>query len=272
MKFIKVSNFLFLALVILIASSCSDYNKLVKSTNLDKKYEMAIKYYDKQDYLKAFTLFEELITLYRGTAKEESTLYYYANTNYNMGDYELAHYYYKNFVKTFPSSAHKEECAYMAAQCYYLSSPAFSLDQSDTKTAIKEFQGFIDEFPKSNRIPECNVVIDELRGKLERKYYEIAKQYYNTGDYKASVYSFNSMLKDFPNTKYQEELHYLIIKSNYLLALNSIESKKVERIKLTIDAYLKFVNAYPKSEYLGNAESIYESAMKLKEKFKNQTT
>src|SRR5205823_2189449 len=137
--------------------------------------------YEKEDYLKALTLLEELITLFRGTAKEENALYYYANTNYNMGDYELARYHFRNFVKTFPASVHAEECAYLTAYCYYLNSPEYSLDQSDTKTAIKEFQVFINEYPKSSRISECNEIIDKLRGKLEKKHYEISKQYYQTG-------------------------------------------------------------------------------------------
>ena len=117
-----------------------------------------------------------------------------------------------------------------------------------------------------------NEIIDKLRTKLEKKAYEIAKQYYNLSDYKASIYSFTNVLKDFPDTKYREELNFLIIKSNYLLAINSIEAKKEERLKATIDAYLKFVDTFPKSEYLQSAESIYENALKMKEKLKPQTS
>lgn len=252
--------------------SCSDYNKLLKSTDLDKKYEAAIRYYDKGNYAKAEPLLEELVSVYRGTAKAESILFYYAYANYNMGDYILAGYHFKNFTKTYPNSEHAEECAYMTAYCYYLNSSPYTLDQGDTKEAIKEFQSFVNQYPKSLRVASANEMIDKLRGKIERKVYEIAKQYYNISDYKAAIYSFKNLLNDFPDTKYREELSFLIVKSGYLLAINSIDSKKGERLKTTVSAYESFVAAFPKSSYIKEAESIYSSALKMKEKLKIKNT
>ena len=264
----KIINSVFIFSVLTLGFSCSKYDKLVRSTDLDKKYEMAIKYYDKGNYTKALTLFEELVSVYRGTAKAESILFYYSYTNYNLGDYILAGYHFKNFTKTYPSSVHAEECSYMTAYCYYLNSSPYTLDQGDTKEAIKEFQSFINRHPKSLRVSSSNEMIDKLRGKLEMKAYEIAKQYYKISDYKAAIHSFKSMFNDYPDTKYREELSFLIIKSGYLLAINSIETKKEERLKAAIDAYQSFVDVFPKSSYLGEAESIYESALKMKEKLK----
>jgi len=257
-----------ITLLLFASVSCSEYNKLVKSTDLDKKYEMAIKYYEKKDFVKALPLFEELVTVYRATTKAENIQYYYAYTNYNMGDYTLARFQFQNFISTFPNSVHIEEFAYLNAYCYYLDSPTYSLDQTDTKAAIKELQAFINQYPKSSRLTECNNIVEKLREKLERKAYEIAKQYYSIGDYKASIYSFQNTLKEFPDTKYSEELSFLIVKSNYLLAINSIETKKEERLTATINTYLKFIDKYPKSSYLKDAESMYTSALKIKQRIK----
>ena len=257
--------------VLALFFSCSKYDKLVKSTDLDKKYEAAMKYYDKGNYAKALTLFEELVSVYRGTAKAEGILFYYAYTNYNMGDYILAGYHFKNFSKTYPNSTHSEECAYMTAYCYYLNSSPYTLDQLDTKEAIKEFQSFVNQYPKSLRVASSNEMIDKLRAKLEKKAYEIAKQYYNIGDYKATIYSFKNILNDYPDTPYREELSFFIIKSGYLLAINSIESKKEERLTSAINAYQSFVDVFPNSSYLKEAESIYESALRMKEKVKVKT-
>lgn len=266
-----VANILIFSVLSLIFA-CSNYDKLVKSTNLEKKYEYALKYYEKGNYSKALPLFEELASVYRGTSKAEKILFYYSYTNYNMGDYVLAGYHFKNFAKTYPASEHAEECAYMTAYCYYLNSSPYTLDQSDTKEAIKEFQLFVNQYPKSLRVASSNEMIDKLRGKLEKKVYEIAKQYYNIGDYKAAMYSFKNILNDFPDTRYREELSFLIVKSGYLLAVNSIESKKEERLTSAIAAYQNFVDVFPKSPYLREAESIYESALKMKERLKTKNS
>ena len=191
----------------------------------------------------------------------------YAYCNYNVGDYIVGGYQFRNYVRNYPNSKHTEECAYMNAYCFYLNSPEYSLDQIDSKLAIKEFQNFVTHFPKSERIPKCNTLIDELRGKLERKAYENAILYYNMQNYKAAVTAFGNFNKDFPGSDKVEELHYLTVRSYYLLALNSIDSKKQERFKLAVDSYIKFVDAFPKSTYLKEAEMVYDSAIKNIEKY-----
>lgn len=247
------------------------FNKLVKSSDMDAKYVAAVKYFDKEEYTRALTLFEELMGVYRGTSKGEEVHYYYAYCSYNLSDYIVAGYQFRNFVRNFPTSKHAEECAYMNAYCFYLNSPEYSLDQIDTKLAIKEFQRFTSQYPQSTRIQECNDILDKLRGKLERKSYENSMLYYNMSDYKASIVAFGNHLKDFPGSSHVEELNYLIIRSYYLLALNSIESKKQERFKAAADHYIKFLDNFPKSEYLKQAEMVYSSALKSLEKYNKST-
>ncbi len=252
-------------------SSCSEYNRLLKSTDYTKKYDAAIKYYEKKEYSKSLALLEELVSVYRGTSKGEKILYYYAYATYAVGDYILAGYHFSNFIKTFPASDKKEECAFMNAYCYYLESPRYSLDQSDTKSAIKELQSFINKYPDSKRKEECNNLIAKLRGKLEQKYYEISKQYFFLDDYKAAITSFDNVLKDFPDTKYREELMYLSIKASYVYASKSTLNKKPERLKSTIDAYNKFISYFPeKSRYFKDAEGYFSAAKKQLENTQTQ--
>lgn len=264
MKFLS-----FLGVVFFLFSSCSDYSRLQKSTDLDKKYEAAVVYFNKGDYVKSSTLLEELLSVYKGTAKGENVSYYYAQSIFEMGDYTLAGYYFKSFVRSYPQSAKAEECAYLHAYCYYLNSPTYSLDQTDTKEAIKEFQLFINNYPNSERLKECNELIDKLRGKLEQKYYEISKQYHHISDYKAAIQALNNTLKEFPDSKYKEEMLFLMLESSYLLAINSIETKKLERFDSTIDIYLKFVDTFAKGTYAKKAEGIYENSLKEKQKVKS---
>ena len=153
----------------------------------------------------------------------------------------------------------------MNAYCYYLNSPYYTLDQTDTKSAIKEFQAFIDNFPESSRIDTCNVLVDKLRQKLENKDYDIMKQYFKLSDYKATITSSKNFIKEFPDSKHVEESYYLMIDSYYLLAINSIPSKKLERLDGAIDNYLKFVDLYPQSKYLDKVEAVYTSCKQVKE-------
>ncbi|MDD5694598.1 MAG: outer membrane protein assembly factor BamD, partial [Bacteroidales bacterium] len=154
---------IFFGCIALIISSCSNYQQLMKSSDYGEKYEMAVVYYNQGDYYRALELFETVLPFYRGSEKAEDLNYYYAYCHYHQRDYELASHYFKRFAKNFPTSKYAEECQFMSARCKYKLSPTYSLDQTNTLDAINELQLFIDLYPKSERIPECNELIDQLR-------------------------------------------------------------------------------------------------------------
>lgn len=93
-----------LAMLLLLATlgSCSEYQKLLKSNDHDLKYEKAMVYYEKGDYMRAGTLFGGLIGIYRGTEKSETSHYIYADCLYNMKDYITAKHYFSTSYKITP--------------------------------------------------------------------------------------------------------------------------------------------------------------------------
>ncbi|MBL4577213.1 MAG: outer membrane protein assembly factor BamD [Flavobacteriales bacterium] len=241
----------FVAFILFTGVSCSQYQKVLKSDDLDFKYNQATKYYEEGEYFKALTLYEELIGLYRGLGRAEEIYYYYSYSHYYLEDYIMAGFYFKNFLRTYPTSQHAEESMFMSAYCYYLNSPGPSLDQSSTYKAINELQLFTNRYPKSEKVAECNDLIDVLRDKLETKAFDNAKLYFHLREYKASIVSFNNVVKDFPDTRYKEQVLFYILKSSYLLAVNSIYSKKKERFTSTLQAYYKFEGYRPPVSELG---------------------
>jgi outer membrane protein assembly factor BamD len=261
-------RFLLFIFAIAALASCSKYSKLLKSTDVELKYTKAVEYYDAGDYAKALSLFDELGTLFRGTARSEAVHHYIANCHYHLKDYYFASYYYKNFAKTYPNSPLAEESLFKSAFCAYKNSPNPSLDQRDTNQAIDEFQLFLDKYPNTALKDSANKMIDELRLKLETKAYNSAKLYYQTENYKSAAIALNNLLREFPESKHAEEIEFLIVKSQYLLAINSIDSKKEERFTATIESYHKFVDHFKSSKYLKQAETYYANAVKELERMK----
>jgi outer membrane protein assembly factor BamD len=246
---------------LLFASCGGDFNRLQKSSDAQAKYDAAIKYYKSAEYIKAQQLFEQLLSIYRGTEKAEDISYYYAYCNYYVGDYVMGGFYFSSYYRTYPHTKRAEECEFMKAFCEYLLSPIYSLDQTDTKKAIEAFQTFVDDYPNSDKVKECNKYIDLLREKLERKYFEIAKGYYTIESYHAASVALTNYVKDYPNSKYLEESYFLIIKCDFLYADNSVQKQKGGRLQKVMQDYLKFVDEYPKSDYLKQAEKYYNNAL-----------
>lgn len=258
-------KYLYSTLITFILVSCNGYQKVLKSTDLDYKFEMAKTYYEKEDFFKALPIFDELNTLYKGTKKAEEVHYLLAYTHYGLNSNLLASYHFKLFTINFPYSKHVEELSYMAAYCFYLESPKSTLDVSNTLKAIDELQGFIDRFPESNRIQKCNELIDGLNDKLEDKSLRIAQLYYDLGDYKAAIIALNNLVNDFPAIEKLDEIHYLILDANYKLAINSVQQKKVERYNNTIASYRFFVDNFSNSKKVKDAENIYAKSIKFLE-------
>jgi outer membrane protein assembly factor BamD len=250
-----------LLVILLVAGSCkSKFEKLKASNDNAKKYQAALALYNKKQYNKALELFETLVQRYRGQAQAEDLYYYYAYANYNLKDYTSARYHFKTFADTYPSSLRAEECRFMAAYCYYLDSPIYSLDQENTTKAIEALQLFINLYPKSERVAEAGKLIQNLRDKLERKSYENAKLYLTIGDYLSAVMAFGNTLRDYPDTKYAEEIEFLTIKAQYLYAEHSRNYSQVERYNQAVAFEDQFAEKYPASKYLSDAKSLRKNS------------
>lgn len=251
----------FTVIALSIAGCKSRFEKIRLSNDVAKKYQEAMRLYNKKDYSKALILFEDLSQKYRGRTEAEELNYHYAFTLFNLKDYTTARFQFKYFADTYPTSKHAEECRYMGAYCYYLDSPEYTLDQENTYKAIDAMQLFINLYPKSDRVAKASEYIGDLRGKLERKAFENAKMYYELGgydlsNYKAAVVALKNAQIDFPDIKYVEEMDMLIVKSQYLYAKNSLEYRQEDRFNEAISYANEFLEAHPESKLVKQVKEL----------------
>lgn len=257
----KKQILLILSIAVIGLSACkNDFERIRASGDPELIYDKAFELYDKGDYLKAQTLFEQILSAYRGRAKAEQLYYRYAYTHYYLNTYVSAAYYFKSFSSTFTSSSLKEEADYMAAISNYNMSPTFRLDQTYTLEAIEDFQNFINMYPQSPRVSEANELIDEMRAKLERKAFAEGKLYYDLKQYQSSIQSLENLLRDYPESTNAEHVRFIILKASFDLAINSIYEKKEERFNTVLEKYENFINKYPNSDNLIEANIIKNKA------------
>ncbi|MEM7550049.1 MAG: outer membrane protein assembly factor BamD [Bacteroidota bacterium] len=250
----------FCVIVLLVLGSCSKFRKLQKKGDWKEKYEAAIKYYErggKKDYYKATVLLEDILPIIRGTEYAEKAEFVYAYSYFRQGQHILSAHYFQNFSRTFSRSEFAEEATFMYAYSLYLDSPIHSLDQSSTYEAIEAMQLFLNRYPSSTFREQGNGIIDDLQEKLEKKSYENSKQYFELGQYKSAIVAFDNFRNQFPDSDYVEEMVYLKIDAQFKLAVNSIFSKKRERLLEAIELYEEYLDDFPDGAYLKRAERIY---------------
>ncbi len=260
-------NIIITLLLAATLSSCGEYNKLLKSTDYEYKYEAAKNYFAKGKYGRSATLLNELITILKGTDKAEESLYMLAMSYYNQKDYSTAAQTFVTYCNTYPRGVFAELASFHAGKALFLDTPEARLDQSGTYAAIQQLQKFMEYHPGSDKKLEAQQMIFDLQDKLVYKDYLSAKLYYNLGNYmgnnyESSVITAQNALKEYPYTHLREDLSILIIRAKYGMAQNSIEEKKQERFRDTIDEYYAFKNEFPDSKYLKEATNIFNASTK----------
>jgi len=237
-------------------TSCNEYNKLVKSDDYELKKTRGIEYYNSADYIKSVTLLESVIPFYKLSMEGEKVYYFFCMSNYKLQDYYLASYYFRRFISQYPSSKYTEECQFLSAMCSVHNSPEYALDQTETFNALDQLQVFVDMYPDSEKMDTCNTIMDNLHAKLEIKDFESAKLYHLTENYKAAVVAFDNMMVKYPTSKFKHEILNFSVLSSYELAINSIHSKKLERLNNTLKSYRKFVAEFPNSDEISNLDGL----------------
>ena len=269
--------FIFLLSLVCLTSCKTEFETIRASGDTKLLFSKANEFYEAKEYLKAQSLYELIIGSYRGKKEAEQIYFKYAYTHYHLKKYILAAYYFKNFANTFATSDYREEADFMSAYSNYKLSPTYRLDQSYTAKAIEGFQLFVNTYPSSERVAECNRIMDDIRIKLEKKAFAEAELYYDLKQYQSAMRSFENLLKEYPDTKNEEQIRFLMLKTSYLFADNSFLDKQEDRFRKTIDHYNTFKAKFASSDFNKEVKNIYnDSTKKLKDlsndRYKNKST
>ncbi len=268
-KFLKTLPLV--AILAIVMSSCTEFTKVMKSRDPEYKFEYAKKAYENKKYMQAYQLLGEIYTPLRGTAHGEEALFLLAMSCYNNQDYENSALYFKTYYNRYPKGQYAELSRFYSGYGYYLDSPDPQLDQTYTIKAIEELKDFLEFFPKSEKVPEAREAIFEMQDKLTLKELQNAQLYYNLGNfmgnnYRSAIIVSENALKTYPFSKYKEDFEFLILKSKFQEARQSVAEKMADRYRDVIDEYYSFSNNYPDSKNMKEAETILKIAEKYASK------
>ncbi len=257
-------------------SSCSEYQKALKSEDVKTKLDVATKLFEAEKYSKAHKLFAQVVPKYRGKPQAERLMFMDAMCSYKMKDYHISGYHFERFENSYPRSEKVEEAAFLSAKSYYELSPVYSKEKKETVEALEKLQLFINKYPDSDYLAEANQLINDLDFKLQKKAFEIAKQYnkiayFESSDYEAAIKAFDNFLVDFPGTSFREEAMFYRLDSAYKLAVNSVKSRKQERLNIALNYYNTFQKYFPNSERTEEVNKMNEEMQEQLKEFNTES-
>ena len=264
---IHTLRLMFSALVLTALTGCSQYLKVQKTGNAEYKYETAKAYFIEGQYTRAAELLEDVNAFMKGSANGEECLYMLSMCYFNQKDYVSASTYLQTYCSSYPRGLFTEQARYHAVVALYRDTPDPRLDQSSTVRAIEEIQLFNEYYPYSRYHDQVEVMLYALYDRLVEKEYRSAQLYYNLGNYmgnnyQACIITAQNALRDYPYTKFREDLSFLILKAKYTMAKESVKDKMLDRYRDAVDEYYAFKNEYPESTRLKEATSMFNESEK----------
>lgn len=269
----KKSTFPLLSCILLAfcLSSCSQYVKVQKTMIPEYKYELAKAYFIEGKYSKASDLLDDVYAFMKGSTNGEESIYMLAMAFFNDKDYVSAAQYFQTYCSSYPKGLYCEQARFHTVKALYLDTPDPRLDQTSTVRAINEIQVFLEYFPYSAHKQEVQDMLYILQDRLVEKEYRSALLYYDLGNYmgnnyQACIITAQNALKDYPYTKFREDLSFLILKAKYTMAKESVKDKMLDRYRDAIDEYYAFRSEFPESEKMRDAVKMFENAQEAIQK------
>jgi len=265
-----------LASALLFAGCANEFNQVYKSTDSKYKYEYAKEAFANGKYTRAVTLLNDLVSYNKGTDNAEESLYMLAMAQFNSKDYESAAMTFDKYFSSYRKGKYAEKACFYKGQSLYMSTPEPRLDQTETLSAIRAFQDYLDIYPDAKMKDQAQSTLFELQDKLVKKELYSARLYYNLGtyfgncspgenNYDACIITAQNVLKDYPYTSMREEFALLIMKSKFERASMSVEAKKLERFQDAEDECYGFINEFPDSKDVATAQKYIKACKQITE-------
>lgn len=246
--------------VALTTFSCGEYGKLIEGNDYEKQYREALKYFQAGKTTKSLALLMNIENIYAGTDKNDSIKFYIASSWYDKGEFATSAELFDEFRKANSRSPFMERAEYLIAMSYLNLAPNSELDQSYANEAKSAFEEFIYRYPESANSVKAQTYIRDLQERMHRKDFYVGETYYKINYFNSAIITLKNILKKDAETPLREDILFLILKSQYAYARESVAEKQKERFYDVIDSYYSLSSQFPESKYIKTAERLFKNA------------
>lgn len=195
-----------LLMCILILLGTEDtYAKRAKRFNCSEKITRAVERYKKRRYNDVKTILEQVKLNCGGHASMDTALYFLGKAQLATKQPVPASLEFEVHLQDFPNSPFREEVHYLLGICSYQETYSYERDQTTTRDALREFENFIELFPKSQFADSAAKYLDKCREKLVKKEVMNARFYEKIDQFDAAIVYYKIIIDEFPQSSYIPE-------------------------------------------------------------------
>ncbi len=188
-----------------LASSCGDPKINLATATPAERFQWAMKDFEREDYKGAIEKFNTVILQDPTSEFADDAQFYLGESHFRDGEYLLAAFQFNRLRSNFPNSPFYRQALLRTAEAYAQTSPNFERDQTDTRTAIGQYEAFLRLYPEDSLATVARQEILRLRTKLARKEFSIAEQYAGMDEHRAALIYYERVIELYPDTEYSEK-------------------------------------------------------------------
>ena len=134
----KKNSIILLSVLSFLIISCSAQTEQIKKSDI--YFSKALELFEDEKYSKAKSYFQNIIDEYAGTEMAIDALYYLAFCEYELKDFTNAKQSFKIYNRYSQDMLKIQSARFMICRCMFDLTLDYSKDQSDTYSALEEFQ------------------------------------------------------------------------------------------------------------------------------------
>ena len=197
---------------------------------------------ERKDFLQAEQYYEHVRTKYPYLEVANEAELKLADLAYAQETYPEAREKYQSFIKLHPTHPRVDYAAYRAALShfedipsdFFLVPPSTEKDQTEVRAALVALNDFVRQYPNSQYLGEAKQKLEQTREKLAEHEMYVASFYARRERWKAVAQRLESLLKNYPGTKLEEEalfdLHDAYVRLNDAERAKQTLQRVIERL------------------------------------------
>ena len=147
---------------------------------------------------------------------------------------------YREFLTFYPTNDRADYAQFKLGMTHYKQMRSSQRDQTESKSAVQEFETFVERYPNSVLMPDAKEKLREAKDRLSLHEYEVGVFYFKQRWYPGAIDRLKGLLKADPGFSTRDGAYYYLAESLVKLRLNA------EALPL----YEKLIAEFEKSEFL----------------------
>ncbi len=232
-----------LGAVSMVLASCS-YFKTKPELTAEENYTKGTEAFNNESYQNAIPYFQKILENYPFSKYAVPSELKIAESYFLDKKYMEAVVHLQGFEELHPTNENIPYVLWMKEVSYFKQSSTIDRDTTSLENAQREFLKLESRFPDNPYTKKGEEVSREVREKLARHDFYVAKFYYRDARYEPAIRRLDRLLNDYPDLDFRDRALYYLGKSYFFLKEDGDARK----------AFADLLDAYPKSRYSSRAK------------------